>query len=135
MILALELQLRLDVNRPGLHLPPSALPQSGSEAETEEDDPELALRIRDHRFISNAADSAWRAGAGAGIVGLPGLLLVERAVRARGGTALVNGQTSSAGGGSASIREASEDGNRVKWFSTMVAEVVPGSVAFYAGGC
>ncbi len=94
----------------------------------------MALRIRDHQFISNAADSAWRAGAGAGagIVGLPGLLLEERAVLARDGA---KGRKLVAGGGGRSIREANGGDRKVKWYYAVVAEVEPGSVAFYAGGC
>jgi hypothetical protein len=53
----------------------------GSEPDTEEDDPDLARRARDRRFLANAADTAWQAAGGAGTfpaAGLPGLLLVER---------------------------------------------------------
>ncbi len=91
----------------------------------------LADRIRDRQFIINAADVAWRAGAAAGIVGLPGLLLEERVIRTRIGN---KGRTLTTGGGSLGIRESDDEERSTKRFSTVVAEVESGSTAFYAGG-
>jgi hypothetical protein len=131
----LEPQLRLDYSVPGRGLLPSPPPKSGgSEPETEEDDPEISLRIRDRQFIINAADAAWRAGAAAGIVGLPGLLLEERITRKRGGYTS-KGRKLIAGGGSLGIREAGDEDQGTTLFCTAVAHVKPGSVAYYAGAC
>ena len=123
--------MQLDRSVVRLQLPPQRFIESGSEPETEEDDPDVSRRLHDRHFLAGAADAAWREASGAGTVGLRGLGLEQRAAITRKHT---KPRRVTASGAVASDPAADGgDESQVKWFYTVVAGVEPGSDVHYAG--